>query len=427
MNNYKVTNISDVLCEISIQVPPEQVDEKINKMAEIMRPNIELPGFRKGNVSLSHIKSAFRNNILNSVSQAICGEYIQDAVKELNISPVGAPRIMDQEKWLTDIGNGKKIIGKFSFDNSYSVVLYLDVLPKIDPTGYVGMDLVKPNINQDDIKNNKLLALRKQFSQRLPVDRACCLGDCVVIDFVGKIDGVEFEGGSASGHILNELGKAGFIGTFEEQLVGMKKGDEKNVEVVFPAQYRKAELSGKNAVFEVKMLNVIEVKLADVDSDLAMMAGFETVELLHEELDKQVVAEAESKVRNVLDRAIVEKLLQVNVFGAPAPLVEKEAGRIISGVGMKNVPNEALDNIRRAAVFNIKRAMLFDAIYEKEKDIEITPDELDNLLQQHAQANGKTKDEIVSMLQNAGQMDNFVGILRVSKVLDFIISKANKN
>lgn len=408
--------------KISIQVPSDKVDEKFTEFFKSIKKNTQVPGFRKGKAPVARLKQLYGRQSRPTIVQMLVGEYYSKALQDNEITPIGNPKIENLEE-------GAKYPGKFGFDNSYSVELTVEVLPTVDPQGYKGMDLDFPEHDMNALFEKKMSEYQEQFAEKSQItDRGAQLGDALVVDFAGFVDGEQFNGGSASGHSIDVLGKSHFIPGFEEQIVGVKAGDSTEVKVQFPEKYHAEHLAGKDAKFDVTVHSIVETKLAEVDEDLAMMVGYESVDDLNAHVLKEVEDYQKVLDRSMLDRQVVTKLLEINQFKVPKSMVSGEELRILqaSKNKMENLPEQAKTELHKLAEFNIRRAILMDAIYEKEEDVEVTPEELNKLLEEHAKANNQSKDELVSNLYNSGQMDNFVGVLRVANVFDFIIDHSNK-
>lgn len=416
-----VEELSSTEYKISIQVPSKSVDEKFTEFFKSIKKETQVPGFRKGKAPIARLKQLYGQKSRPTIVQMLVGEYYSKALQENDITPIGNPKI-------DDLDPSDKYPGKFGFDNSYSVSLTVEVLPTIDPQGYNGMELDFPEHNVEELFEKKMAGYQEQFAEKSQItERGAELGDALVIDFAGYIDGDQFDGGSATGHSLDVLGKSHFIPGFEEQVVGVKAGESKEISIKFPEKYHAEHLAGKNVKFDVTVHSIVETKLAEVNEDLAMMVGYESIDELNTHVTKEVDDEQKVLNRSMLDQQIVTKLLEVNQFDVPKTMVEGEILRILQASNNKieNLPEQAKAELDKLATFNIRRAILMDAIYEKEEDIEVTPEELNKLLEGHAKTNNQSKDELVSNLYNSGQMDNFVGVLRVANVFDFIIDHSN--
>lgn len=414
--------ISNTKCNISINVPKDIVDSKFNDFFEKVRPQAHIPGFRKGKAPVARLKQLFLSQAKASVAQLLIGEYYAQALHDNGITPVGNPDIKE-------FNDGAEYPGRFGFDNSFEINLTVDVLPKLDPTGYMDMELHEPDLNTEQMYNERILEYQKKFAEKIQItDRPAKSGDSVVIDFIGFMDGNKFNGGSAEGHLIECLGSGNMVPGFEEQIEGMTAGEKKSINITFPDDYHADFLASKNATFEITLHSITESKLSEVDDDLAMMVGFESVDEFKNNVADEVEKEKDARIKHTLSAQIVDKLIEANDFDVPEQMLKEEEVRLAraSNNRIENMPDEALAELRKAAQFTTKRALILDAIYEKEDSIEIAPEELNELLEEHALANNQTKDELVSNLYNSGQMDAFVGILRVSKVFDFIIANSKK-
>ena len=416
----KVEELSNTEYRISIEVAADKVDQKFNEFFESIKAQAQVPGFRKGKAPLSRLKQFYGQKAKPTVCQMLISEYFAKALADHEINPVSNPKI-------DDFDPSAEYPGKFGFDNSYSISLVVETLPKIDPQGYRDMELNFPSHKEEELFEAKMKEYREQFAERSQItDRGAQVGDALIIDFKGFIGDNQFEGGTASGFNLEKLGQGHFIPGFEDQLVGVKVGETKDVNVTFPQEYRAAHLAGQDARFEVTVHSIIETKLAEVDEDLAMMVGYESVEELEAKVLEETAHEKRLRDRQLLDHQITHNLIEANDFTVPQSMVEREKLRLLGRTKLNNLPEQAKEELGKMAEYNVKRAIIMDAIYDKEDDIEVTPDELNSMLEEHARKNNQSKDELVSNLYNSGQMDNFVGVLRLASVMDFIIDNANK-
>jgi len=422
MQDIKIETIDATHCKVNIEVPATIVDRKFNEFFEGVKDKAQIPGFRKGHAPVHLLRQYFGTKVQASVVSMILGEYYERMIRQENISPIGAPDVKDHDP------KNNEFPGKFSFDGSYSVEFVVEVLPKIDPVGYIGMDVEIPNVDENQLFDEKMNEYREQFAERKQVtDRGANPGDSIVLDFTGYVDDVPFDGGTANGFVLNKLGSATLIPGFEEQLAGMKPEENKKILVKFPENYHAKHLCGKDAMFDVTVRSVIAVTPAEINADLSLMSGFTSLEEMQNNIKANVQVDKQAIIRQKIDGQIANKLLEVNKFDAPRSLVDVELEGLKNRISKeKALPDEFVEQLRKNAEFNVKRAMIFDAIYEKEKSVEVTPEELDFALDEHAKINNKTKDELISALYNSKQMDNFVGVIRIAKVVDFITNNVKK-
>jgi trigger factor len=415
-DTVNVEDLSQVQKRISIFVSSNSVDKKFNEFFNGIKKETNLNGFRKGKASTKVLKQFYGHKAKNLVAQGIISEFYTKALRDFNINPLGAP----------NFENSNETVGKFNPDNSYFVSLLVEVLPKFKPEGYKGLELKVPTYDKEKLVQNKLLEHRTQFAERKQItERPAQLGDAIVIDFEGFIDGVQFEGGKANGYSLDKLGNNKFVAGFEDQIVGMLVNEERNIKIVFPVSYNAPNLAGKEATFKIKLHSIVETNLAEVDNDLALMAGYSSVEEMLDKINLDVGDYIDKITKNNLEGQILSKLLELNTFEVPKSMIENEVKRLVGN--NKNLTEQAINSTTGVARSNVKRAILLDNIYEAESEIEITPDELDKLLNNYANQNNINKDDLVSNLYNSNQMDAFMGILRNQKVVDFIINSAKKD
>jgi len=190
---------------------------------------------------------------------------------------------------------------------------------------------------------------------------------------------------------------------------------------VFPDNYSAKHLVGKEASFIVKINNIVRKTPAEIDDDLALMAGFLNVEELNEDVANTVNKGIELFNHRDAEGKIIKELFESNDLTIPQTLISDEARSILTNYNLDNPSDEIMSKIQMAAENNVKKNMLLNAIYNKEDDIELPLDELSDALEEQAQASDKTKDEMVSFLYNTGQMEDFVGVLRGKKVIEYII------
>lgn len=410
----QVENINDVERKILINVAPDVVSKKFDEFFTSIKKDVQMRGFRKGKVPLELLRKHYRSQAAGAISQMLISEFYQNALREHNINPVGNPVIKNQDK-------DANIVGEFGEDNSYSVEMWVEVLPEFDPVGYDELEINFPDRDIDNMETARLVEYQNQFAGREQImDAGADKGDILVIDFKGFVDGEAFQGGEAQNFTVDSLGQNTLIPGFEEQLIGLAPGTSTRIKVTFPDPYSAQHLAGKDAEFDITVHSIVRKTLADVDEDLALMAGFESIDNLKESIRQEVAREVERVDRQFVEAIIVSQLVDKNQFDVPKSLVKAEEERLLKANNVKN-PNDAIKaQIHEASVKNVKKALLLEAIYEKEEDVKVAPEQLNELLEEQAAMHNKSKDEVVSLLYNTNQMDSFVGVLKTKNVIDFI-------
>jgi trigger factor len=419
MEKITVERPDSVNRKITIQVPREDLKVLFDQFYSDLNDKVVLKGFRRGLIPRSVMETQFGAHAKSAVSQDLLSKLYQKALQDNAIIPIANPTVLEYDKDL-------KIAGRFD-ENGFEVNILIEVMPAVDVNSYQGMSLLfPPAADIPALVAGKLQELRFKFAERKPItDRPAQMGDMVVLDYAGTLDGVPVPGLAETGYTVNSLGTGGSVEGFDQNIVGMTVGSEKDFELAFPANYA-GGLGGKTAKMHVKLNNVIEVKLAEVNQDLALMTGFSTVDELNAAIESEAKATTDRINRGNLELQIISKLAKANSVEVPESMVKQESTRIVEELKAagREVTDAMAQNIESAARYNIARYILVEAIYNKEPSLEITPDELDIFLEKGAKENKKGKDEFVSDLYNANKMEVFLNILKCDKVLDFVISKA---
>ena len=301
----------------NITVTAAELDAKVNEKLTEAAPGIEMKGFRKGKVPMALLKKQFGPKVLGEAMQESVDGAMSKHFEDSGDRPAMQPDVkMTNENWKEG--------------DDVEVAMTYEALPDIPEIDYSKITLEKLVVKADaasiDEALGSLAENAQNFEDRKKTSKAKD-GDQVVIDFVGKVDGEAFEGGAAEDFPL-VLGSGQFIPGFEEQLVGVKVGDEKSVEVSFPEEYGNTDLAGKPAVFDVTVKAVKEPKPAAMDDELAKKFGADDLEALKAQVTERLEAEYSGASRAVMKRGLLDALDKAVSFELPPSLVEAEAGQI---------------------------------------------------------------------------------------------------
>lgn len=303
-----------------VNVPKADLQKRFDERIEEIRPQMNLKGFRPGKVPASHVKKMFGKDIMGEVVQALVQETSQKAIEDADVRPAGQPEMKmesDMEKVL-------------SGDEDLAYEMNVDVMPDFEPVDVKKLTIKKPvaDIGDDEIDERlaQIAEANPKFEKRAKTAKARDK-DAVVIDFLGKLDGEPFEGGAAEEHTL-VLGSNSFIPGFEDQLVGSKAGEEKDVTVTFPENYQAEHLAGKEAVFEVKVHEVRAAKTPDIDDEFAKGLGLEDLAKLKELVTEQIQNEFGGASRAKAKRNLLDQLDDKHDFDLPPKMVDQEFGQI---------------------------------------------------------------------------------------------------
>lgn len=316
--DIKATKINGANAEISAAITRNEIDKHIEKIAKELSKTANIPGFRKGKVPVSAVKRQHGERLVQDAEAQALRDLLDDGLKELGIaqeSLIGEPQVAKFDK---------------SEDN-IDVLVKVAMRPEIELGEYAALveEFERPATSDEDItKRIEELAESQSSFVTVEEDRALVEGDTALIDFEGSVGGEVFEGGTAQDFSL-QLGSGQFIPGFEEQVVGMKKDEEKTIDVTFPADYGSDKLAGKASQFKVKVKAIQAKAPIVIDDDLAkkMIPGDEnaTVELLRKQVKEQLDNEGLSKLYNdELKPKLLETFVSTFAFDLPDFVVEQE-------------------------------------------------------------------------------------------------------
>ena len=302
----------------TIKLTAAELDVKVDEKLKEAQPDIEMKGFRKGKVPMALLKKQYGERIMGEAMQESIDGAMQEHFEASGDRPAMQPQVtmVDGENWKAG--------------DDVEVAMSYEALPEIPDVDLKGIKLermvVKAGDDEVEEAVKSLAETAQNFESRKKGSKSKD-GDQVVIDFLGKVDDVAFEGGAAEDYPL-VLGSNSFIPGFEEQLVGVKAGDEKNVEVSFPEEYQAEHLAGKAAIFECKIKDVKEPKAAELNDELAQKFGAEDLAGLKGQIAERLEAEYAGASRAVMKRGLLDALDKLVSFDLPPSLLDAEAGQI---------------------------------------------------------------------------------------------------
>ena len=301
--------------ELKVVVPAATLDERLNAYLEDLKQKVRLKGFRPGKVPMAHLRKMYGRSAMAEVINDVMTQSVKDAVNTRDEKPALQPDVDVDEGSMRDVMEG---------GTDLAFAIKYDVLPQIEVTGLDTIAIERPTyeIPQDELEA-ELAKLAERYQDYETVERAAQDGDRLKIDFVGKVDGEPFEGGSAEG-IDIVIGQGRFIPGFEEQLTGASAGDPRVVEVTFPADYPAENLAGKSASFDVTVQEVAAPSETTLDDAFAEKLGMETLEKLREALKGQMQSAYDKATRQKTKRALLDALDERFQFALPQKLVETE-------------------------------------------------------------------------------------------------------
>ncbi|PJE26997.1 trigger factor [Pseudooceanicola antarcticus] len=405
----------------TITLTADELDSKVNEKLAEAQPEVEMKGFRKGKVPMALLKKQFGPRVLGEAMQEAVDGAMNAHFEETGDKPAMQPSVnmVDGETWK----EGDDVVVEMSYEK-------LPEMPEVDLKAIKLEKLVaKAGDEAVDEALANLAETAKDFEAK---DGAAEDGDQVVIDFLGKVDGEAFDGGAAEDYPL-VLGSNSFIPGFEDQLVGTKAGEEKNVEVTFPEEYGAENLAGKAAVFECKIKEVKGPKAAELDDELAKKFGAEDLAALKGQIAERLEAEYAGAARAVMKRKLLDVLDETVSFELPPSLVEAEAGQIAHQLWHEENPDhqghdhdkiEPTEEHTKLAERRVKLGLLLAELGQK-AEVEVTDQEMTQaVMNQARQYPGQERQFFEFVQQNQQMQQQLRAPIFEDKVVDYIVELA---
>ena len=410
--------------EYTIKVEADALNDKVEEKLVRLAGQARLPGFRPGKVPVSYLRKLHGEALLGEVLEETVTATSREALEKNDVRPAMQPDIKIKD----DFAPGK--------DLEYDMTV--EILPKIEPADFSKITLEKQVADVGDAEVDeaveRLAEGQKSYEPKTKAYKAKD-GDMAVIDFVGKVDGEAFEGGQAEDFQL-VLGSGSFIEGFEDQILGLKGGEEKEVSVTFPTDYQAEHLAGKDAVFEVTVKEVRAPAPVAIDDELATKVGLENLEQLKERLKENIEEDYNRISRMKLKRGLLDALADSHDFELPAGMVDLEFEQIwqdfqqsLESEGKDLSSEEKSEDELKAeyqdiAVRRVRLGLLLSHIGEA-NDITVSPEELNRAMMMEAQRYpGQEKQIFEFYQQNPQAMQQLRAPLMEDKVIDFILELA---
>jgi trigger factor len=425
-----VKELPDSRVRVDVDVDPKDVEGSINRTAQQLGKDMKLPGFRKGKVPPEMVVQRLgRQTVLTQALESSLGDWYERAMVASGVNPVGDPKLD-----LSDLPEEGKPL-RFSIE--------VAVRPGAELGEYKGLEVGReePEVPAEAVEG-ELNRLREGFAKLNPVEREAKEGDVVLIDYEGKIDGEPFEGGTARDYLL-ELGEGRVLPELEKALIGAKPGDERQTTVPFPDDYPAEEVAGKTAEFEIKVKEVREKELPELDDEFAAEASeFDTLAELRDHISGQI--------REILDGQIAERFRESALDAAvakakvelPKPVVDARAEemwrrveRTLQRQGMDadsylqvqgKTREEMIEQARPEAEQALRREAVLEAV-AKAEGIEVTEDDMLEALQippGHEDHGHPEPADALKEIRESGREELLKQDLRMRQALELVAEQA---
>ena len=421
------TKNEGLLHEFTITVPAAEVSLAVEKRLNELKKTAKLPGFRPGKVPVSILRKHYGPSIMGEVLERTVGETSQKTIEERDLRPIVQPKIE---------------VVKFEDGSDLEYTMSLEVMPDVKPMDFSKVELQRMVVEPDEAEINKALervADAHKTSEPISSSRKSKVGDIVIIDFVGKVDGVEFNGGKAEGYSL-ELGSGSFIPGFEDQLLGAMVGDQVEVKVKFPDEYASEELAGKDALFDVNVKELRKAIPAAINDELAKKVGAEDLNSLKISFREEHEREFQKLARVRMKRSLMDQLEKNHDFEVPQTMVDREFDGIWEQYeqhrkqaderGLKEDPSEGKsdeelsEDFRDIAKRRVRLGLLLAEI-GRINQIEINQQDVNRAMVTEAQRYpGQEQMVMESFQKNPEAVQQLREPLMEDKVVDFIVELA---
>jgi len=403
-----VKKLSETVYEVSATRSGEEL-KHLKKHVLVHFKDAKVDGFRKGHVPADVLEKKFKKEIEGEILNHIISEEYRKAVEENNLSPIADIKL---EKYENN-------------EDNVEVVFTIPVLPEIPLGDYKSVKVEKEALDVNDEKVNAEIEIMRSNAGKLKEvadDEAAKDKDVANINFEGFVDGEAFDGGKAEGFDLT-LGSKSFIDTFEDQIIGHKKGDEFDVNVTFPEEYHAENLKGKPAVFKIKLNSIKRKEEAELNEDLAKELGYDSVEDLKAKTKENLIKREETRIENEYKGKVVDAVVEGVNFEIPEAIVEREIqfqiNRFAQQLQMQGMSlnqyfemtgqniEKMRESIKESAEKSVKRDLVLNEIAKVEK-VEATEEEVNTELDRTALMYGMDREGLIAEVRKSGNYARFI-------------------
>jgi trigger factor len=405
---------------LTVEVEAEKVNEALDKAFKKVVKQVQVPGFRKGKVPRSIFEARYGvESLYQDALDILLPDAYMEAVKETAIEPIDRPEI--------DFDN-------FAKGEPFKFTAKVQVKPEVELGEYKGLEIPEKDfsVKAEDV-DQELARMQERHAELVVVEEGGAQnGDTVLIDFEGTIDGEPFEGGKAENYSL-ELGSGTFIPGFEDQLVGLEKGAEKDVEVTFPDDYHVDDLKGKNAVFKVKLHEIKRKNLPELDDEFAKdVSEFDTLEEYRQDIEKRLQERRNSEREQYIESQVVEKAAANAKVDIPEVMVENEVEHMLTDFSNRlrmqgltldlytQFTGQTEDQLKEQMKEDARKRVLHSLVLEaivKNENISVSDEEVNEELEKMSGLYNRSAEELKQIFEANGSLDGLKRDLAIRKAL----------
>lgn len=413
---------------LKITLPAEEVNKGFKKAVAKIAGQVNIPGFRKGKAPRNIIEMHYgKEAVKQEAFELVANQCYTEALEQEKLIPVSDPKVEDSV---------------FEENKDMELTIKVTLKPEVKLGDYKELHVEKEAVEvTDEAVEEQVQGLRSRHAKMVEAEEGAVIekGDFAIIDFAGTVDGEPFSGGEGKGYPL-EVGSNSFIPGFEDQLVGLKKGDSTDVDVTFPEEYFVKELAGKQAIFKVNVQDVKRKELPELtDEYVAANSDCKTVEELRASYKERMQKAAENNAQIAYEKALIDLAVVNAEFEVPEIMIEDRVTQMIdemrmslearkltleqymqySGIDMKQLRERQHD----AAVENVKTDLVLDAI-AKAENIQVSMEDVDSELSAIASQHGATLEDVKKIIKSNGTMGLLLANILRRKAAHVIIDSA---
>jgi len=419
----EIENLNPLEKKVSVRIPADVVTREMEATYRSLNQKIKLKGFRPGKVPQSILSRLYKNQVEEEVANKLISHSLAEAVKEYNLAPVSEPNVLNHA---------------FTAEKDFTYAVSFEVKPEFTVQDYVGLEIEVPQVvvTEEEIET-ELKKLQENHAQLKPLEesRPVKEKDMVLVDFEGTWAGQPIEGWRVVNHLV-EAGSGTLVGDLDKNLIGMHIGEEKDVNLTLPADYLKKDLAGKEISVHLKVKEIKEKILPEVDDEFAKDLGeYQTIKDLKEHLHNLITERKKEEIRQITKEKILDKLVAQHSFSVPKSMIERQVQSFLARAELqlaregRRIESASPEGEKLRETFlplaerEVRGSLILEKIAEKEK-ISVSESEVDAHLEKLAKRLNRRVEAVKNLYQQRNLMDELRQQVLEEKTLDFLIEKA---
>ena len=416
---FSFGNKNEVEQSLTISVAADDIEKQVKSKLNSAQKTVKIKGFRKGKAPLDVVKKMYEPEIRQDVINDSVIKKFYELVEQQNLKPVGQPNLTPERLEI-----GKDIIFKATFE----------VYPEISLGSLSRLSYTKTvsSVTEKDV-NKTVENIRKRMSSWESKEEIASSGDQIKINFIGKIDNEEFEGGSAKDFVV-EIGSQSMIKGFEEGLIGLKKSDKKDLDLSFPEDYGKKDLASKRVVFSIEVIEVLKPKLPALNEEFFKSTGLvaENLKEFKKEIKTKLQEDLENLIKNKSKASVLDSIREANVFEVPRAMIESEVTNMREdaarrmGMDPKDLKEDLFpkETFEEEAKKRVSVGIILNKIIE-EKKIKADGDRVRKIIEDRAAMYKEPQQVVNWFYSNEEQLRNIESISLEEQVIEILLSEAS--